>query len=229
MPISPLILKQFDLFKQLPEEAISLLGEQTKLAEAPRRKVVMEKNQRAHSLGLLLDGRLQGIDLTLDGREAGLYFVEPYDFFGELSVIDQLPAPEFVIALAPSRFLMVPTPVMHQLINTYPQVSTIINTRLARRLRESLAQRTLLTMPTPLQRVCAQLLQLSKQSSAGTSDIVFAPTHQEIAIMINTTRETVTRVFQKLQTDGVIVRQGNTLHILKIQYLSKAANGEPAE
>lgn len=229
MPVSPLILKQFDLFKPLPEESIAHLSQQAQLAEAPRRKVVMEKNQRAHSLGLLLEGRLQGIDMTLDGREAGLYFVEPYDFFGELSVIDQLPAPEFVIALAPSRFVMVPVASIHHLIQTFPQVSTLFNARLARRLRESLAQRTLLTMPSPVQRVCAQLLQLSTPSGEEQPAILAAPTHQEIAIMINTTRETVTRVFQKLQAEGVIIRKGNTLHILKIPYLHKVANGESTE
>ena len=81
MSVEPLLLKQFDLFKPLPNDIIAQLGQFAQLVEVPKRKVVMEKNQLAHSLGLLLDGRLQGVDMTLDGKEAGLYFVEPNDFY----------------------------------------------------------------------------------------------------------------------------------------------------
>ncbi|MGZ5030125.1 MAG: Crp/Fnr family transcriptional regulator [Methylobacter sp.] len=229
MPVDPLLLKQFDLFKPIPDEIIRPLSQYAQQAEVPRRKVVMEKNQHAHSLGLLLDGRLQGVDITLDGREAGLYFVEPKDFFGELAVVDQLPTHEFVISLVPSRFVTVPANIILQLINEVPQVAAIVNARLARRLRETLAQRTLLTMPSPLQRVCAQLIQLTIKNPSGEQIITLVPTHQEIAIMINVTRETVTRVFQKLQTNGVIVRNGNSLEIKDINYLNHIASGEQDE
>jgi CRP-like cAMP-binding protein len=223
MAVSTLILKNFALLQPLPDELLEQLGQQSKLIEVPRRKVVMEKNQTAHSLGLLVDGRLQGVDITLDGREAGLYFIKPNDFFGELSVIDQQPATEFVIALTTSRFVMIPSTTIRQLIEKSPQIATIINQRLAQRLRESMQQRTLLTMPSPIQRVCAQLIQMTLKNPSGQQIVVYAPTHQEIAIMINTTRETVTRVFQKLQKNGTIIREGNSLHIKNIEQLSQLA------
>lgn len=223
MAVSTLILKNFALLQPLPDELLVQLGQQSKLIEVPRRKVVMEKNQTAHSLGLLVDGRLQGIDITLDGREAGLYFIKPNDFFGELSVIDQQPATEFVIALTTSRFVMIPSTTIRQLIEKSPQIATIINQRLAQRLRESMQQRTLLTMPSPIQRVCAQLIQMTLKNPSGQQIVIYAPTHQEIAIMINTTRETVTRVFQKLQKNGTIIREGSSLHIKNIEHLSQLA------
>jgi len=229
MPVDPLLLRHFELFKPVPAEIIIPLSQYAQLVEVPRRKVVMEKNKHAHSLGLLLDGRLQGVDMTLDGREAGLYFVEPGDFFGELAVVDQLPTHEFVISLTPSRFVTVPANIILQLINEVPQVAAIVNARLAKRLREALVQRTLLTMSSPLQRVCAQLIQLTIKSTNGDQVIALAPTHQEIAIMINVTRETVTRVFQKLQTNGIIIRDGSALQIKDIHYLNHIANGEQEE
>jgi CRP/FNR family transcriptional regulator, cyclic AMP receptor protein len=36
------------------------------------------------------------------------------------------------------------------------------------------------------------------------------PTHMEIAIMLNLSRETVTRVFQTLQQEGVVQRDGTS-------------------
>ncbi|HIA13108.1 MAG TPA: Crp/Fnr family transcriptional regulator [Flavobacteriales bacterium] len=225
MAVSKLILNNFSLLQSLPDDLLENLGKQSNLVEVPRRKVVMEKNQTAHSLGLLVDGRLQGVDMTLDGREAGLYFIEPNDFFGELSVIDLQPATEFVISLTTSRFLMIPSITIRQLIEQSPQIATVINMRLARRLRESMQQRTLLTMPSPIQRVCAQLIQMT----TGEQVVIYAPTHQEIAIMINTTRETVTRVFQKLQNSGIVAREGSSLHIKKLKHLTLLASGEKKE
>ncbi|WP_413904199.1 cyclic nucleotide-binding domain-containing protein [Candidatus Skiveiella danica] len=48
----------------------------------------MSKDSPAQELGFLVDGRLQGVDFTVDGRSVGLYFVDPGDYFGELSVVD---------------------------------------------------------------------------------------------------------------------------------------------
>jgi len=128
-----------------------------------------------------------------------------------------------VIALTTSRFVMIPSTTIRQLIEKSPQIATIINQRLAQRLRESMQQRTLLTMPSPIQRVCAQLIQMTLQNPSGQQIVIYAPTHKEIAIMINTTRETVTRVFQKLQKNGTIIREGNSLHIKNIEQLSQLA------
>jgi DNA-binding IclR family transcriptional regulator len=55
----------------------------------------------------------------------------------------------------------------------------------------------------------------------GAAVIKSPPTHMEIAIMLNLSRETVTRVFQSLQANEVVKRDGATrllvpdLHILE--------------
>lgn len=225
MPVSREIIKQFSLFSSLPQSIIEILCVHATLNEVPRRKIVMQKGRVSHSLGLLLDGRLQGVDMTLDGREAGLYFIEAGDFFGELSVIDRLPASEFVIALSPARFIIIPADIMQHLIKSSPDIAAMMNNRLAQRLRESISQRSLLAMPTPLQRICAQLLKMIHTEKSGDAEINHPPTHQELAIMINTTRETVTRTFQKLQKNNIIKRQGNILIVLNLDYIFNIANG----
>ncbi|MEO1957425.1 MAG: Crp/Fnr family transcriptional regulator [Methylophilaceae bacterium] len=219
MPIAPLALKQFKLFGNLPDPIIAELSQHAQFVDLPRRKVVMQKNKTGHSLGLLVSGRLQGVDMTLDGKEAGLYFIEPNDFFGELSVIDNLPASEYIICISPAKVINIPATIIRAILKTSPDVATIINARLARRLRESISQRTLLSMPSPLQRVSAQLIHLTPDASQSDTVIADAPTHQEIAIMINTTRETVTRVFQTLQKKGLIKRNGSTLVVLNLKKL----------
>ena len=92
-------------------------------------------------------------------------------------------------------------------------------------MREGLAQRTLLSLPNPFQRLCALLLQLPAVSVQGVDTIEQAPTHQELAIMINSSRETVTRAFQVFFAHRILVRDGNALRVEKRPMLQDIAQG----
>lgn len=225
MPIPLSILQNFKLLRELPAETLARLGERMMERSFARREVVMKKGESGQVLCFLIEGRLQGVDFTVDGREVGLYFVDPNDYFGELSVIDGQPRPEFVIAVARSRVATVPRDEARALMFSTPGNAERITTRLAQRLRVVTAQRTLVGLPNPAQRVCAQLVQLAVKAADGKTLIAHAPTHQEIAIMINTSRETVTRVFQVLQARGILKREGSQLNLEDARYLNEVAEG----
>lgn len=226
MPLSPLLLQELALLRGLPRENLVHMGEQMTLRELSRREVAFNKGEPGHALCFLLEGRLQAVDFTVDGREVGLYFVDPGDYFGELSVIDGKPQPEFMIAVAKSRIATLPRQDARTLMLTTPSVAEQLMNRLATRLRQVSAQRTLLGLSNPAQRVCAQLALLNEAAGTNRGIIPQAPTHQEIAIMINTSRETVTRVFQVLQTRGIIKRDGNALSVADPAYLEAVAAGQ---
>ncbi len=52
-----------------------------------------------------------------------------------------------------------------------------------------------------------------------------APTHQELAIMINASRETVTRAFQVLFFHKVFLREGTSLKLIRSDVLKDIAEG----
>lgn len=225
MPIPLSILQKFNLLRELPAETLAHLSERMMERSFARREVVMKKGEPGQVLCFLIEGRLQGVDFTVDGREVGLYFVDPNDYFGELSVIDGQPRPEFVIAVARSRVATLQRDEARNLMFSTPGIAERVTSRLAQRLRVESAQRTLVSLPNPAQRVCAQLVQLSVKATNGKTVIAFAPTHQEIAIMINTSRETVTRVFQVLQARGILKREGSQLSLEDARYLNEVAEG----
>lgn len=225
MPIPLPVLQNLDLLRDLPTETLAHLSERMTERAFARREVVIKKGEPGQVLCFLIEGRLQGVDFTVDGREVGLYFVTPNDYFGELSVIDGEPRPEFVIAVARSRVASLPRDEARALMVSTPGIAQQVTTRLARRLRTVSAQRTLLGVPNPAQRVCAQLIQLSVKVAGGKVVIAHAPTHQEIAIMVNTSRETVTRVFQVLQARGILKREGSQLRVDDTRYLNDVAEG----
>jgi len=226
MPIAFQYLLKFPLVQDLPQDALMRLSAQMDDRLFARREVLSTKEQTRYALGFLVAGRLQGVDVSLDGRSVGLFFVEPGDYFGELSVVDGKPAAEHVIAVSKSRALFLEASLARKLIFEHPSIAQAVMARLSQRVREVTAQRTLLALPNPFQRLCVQLLLLARPSLIKQAVLESAPTHQELAIMINSSRETVTRAFQTLILRQIIERQGDHLYLLDTQFLSDVGNGK---
>ncbi len=225
MPVSLQLLAQFPLLHPLPREALEPLSAQMRLRSFARRAMVMSKDSPTQELGFLVEGRLQGVDFTVDGRSVGLYFVDPGDYFGELSVVDGMPGSEFVVAAARSTVAVLEARAARDLISMNPQLASAVMARLAQRVRAVMAQRMLLSLVNPFQRLSVQLLQLSHANAGGPATVDPVPTHQELAIMINASRETVTRAFQLLFLNNILVREGNTLTLVREDYLKSIADG----
>ncbi len=224
MPVPLAVLQGFPLLASLPQVTIAHLAQQAAEVTFAKREVVLQKTSVPNSLCFLLEGRLQGVDFTMDDREVGLYFINPGDYFGEVAVIDGSPQPEFVTAVAKSRVVFISRALIKPILFGSPKLAESLCLRLSVRLREVAAQRRILGLSNPLQRVCAQLDLLSV-SDDGQVKVRNAPTHQELAIMINVSRETVTRVFQLLQGRGIVERDGNDLRIDEPEVLRSTASG----
>lgn len=211
MVVTPELLSFFPLLRPLSPEALTQLAQEAVVQKYARRAVVLNAGVRGEHVCFLFEGRLQGVDFTVDGREVGLYFVEPGDFCGEVCLFDEGPQPEFVIVLSPAVVVCIPLAALRSVMLDTPVMVNTLGERLARRLRQMTYQRSLLGMPNIAQRVCCQLwllLPAADKERLLASEIRNPPTHMEIAIMLNLSRETVTRVFQQLQAQDVVRRDG---------------------
>lgn len=233
MAVTPELLKTFSILEPFTGPTLSKLAACSSLERYARRSVVLKAGEPEGCVCFLFEGRLQGVDFTIDGREVGLYFVEKGDFCGELAVFDEHPLPEFVIALTASTVVKVPTRELRREIMKLPEVMAMLGRRLATKLRHMTLQRSVLSLPNIGQRVCHQLWLLvdaQNRNKSGSEklahEIANPPTQKEIAIMLNLSRETVTRVFQALQTRQIVKRDGPTrLVIINPTILKQLANG----
>ena len=221
------LLKTFVLFKSLADTDLEFLCSNSLVKRYERRAVILKAGVDENKICMLFEGRLQGIDFTIDGKEVGLYFVEPGDYCGELCVFDSGVQPEHVISLNSSVVLTFSAHTIREVAGRNPGLSLQLGNKLATRIRQMNTQRSLLSLPKVSQRVCRQLWLLTvKGNSDQAEDIENLPTHMEIAIMLNLSRETITRVFQQLQRKQIVSRAGpNKLVINKIEVLRGIAEG----
>jgi CRP/FNR family cyclic AMP-dependent transcriptional regulator len=230
MAIHPSLLLQFALLRHLPASALPDVAGASLLKTFAKREVVLDKDVASGNLYFLLEGQLQATGFTLDGKEVGLYAVSEGEYFGEIAMLDGLPQPEILLANKKSQVVLVPNPVIRGLILSQPLMAEAITVGLTRRIRQQSEQRQILSINNPLQRVCAQLLLLLRFAQGqheapnltGKQTLANAPTHQELAMMVNLSRETVTRVFQVLQSNGALDRQADLMSI-DLQRIDKLA------
>ena len=223
------LLKTFKIFEGLDDGDLDDLCSRSQVRRYSRRSVVLNAGQDQNQICLLFEGRLQGIDFTIDGKEVGLYFVEPGDYCGELSVFDRGPQPEHVIALNSTVVVLISAETIRNVAMRNPQIMLKLGTKLTSRIRQMTSQRSLLSLHSIPQRVCNQVWMLIRETDTGESgpaSISNLPTHMELAIMLNLSRETVTRVFQQLQRQKLVSRKGpNELLIHDITELKAIAEG----
>lgn len=231
MAIHPSLLLQFSLLKHLPPALLPEIAASTTLKSFAKREVVLNKGGDSAHLLFLLEGRLQATDFTLDGKEVVLYFIEEGDYFGEIAMLDGLVQPEIMVAHKKSQVVMIPNAVIRGVILSQPAMTEAITTGLAKRIRAQSEQRQILSINNPMQRVCSQILSMQTPSRgrdvSPPSEWVLAdpPTHQELAMMVNLSRETVTRVFQILQSQSLVLREKDALIVSQPDMLQKVAKG----
>ena len=229
MDVTPELLKNFPILKTLTDADLERLAGYSTVRKFNRRGIVLTAGKKEENLCFLFEGRLQGVDFTIDGREVGLYFVEPGEFCGELSLFDREAQAEHVIALTPVVAVSIPVEKVRAVMLSNPIMLDFLSKKLTARIREMTFQRSLLAMPSIEQRVCCQLWMLINSNDKNFNakcEIQNPPTHLEIAIMLNVSRETVSRVFQTLQNQEIVRRSGSAkLEILKTQQLKNLAEG----
>lgn len=217
-------VSQLSLFEGLDDSALRHIAQNTEYRALEKEEIVIYKGERGAYLYFLLLGRLQVIDSTQEGRGIGIGFINAGDYFGELSVIDGLPRNATVVATSKAKLLALRRSVALELFHHQPIVVERLLKKLADTVRASAFQRVILATPSAAHRVCAMLDHLTTIAPGGLVVINNLPTQEQLAIMINTSRETVSRVMQSLIKQGVIERDFQRLIVRQQEELRRAAN-----
>jgi len=219
-------LHNIPMLRGLDPETMSFVARSLTVKRVGKGVHVLHKGGPGDHLLFLLAGRLQVVDITMEGKEIGLSFIEPGDYFGELSIIDDLPRSASIVACEVSLIALLPRPQAQALIYKNPLVAERVLKRMTASLRASSNYRAILGLPNAFQRVYALLQQFTITAPGGLVVIEKLPTQQEMAIMVNTSRETVSRAVQGLIQRGIVEKDLRRLIVRKPAELLAAANGE---
>ncbi|WP_296944476.1 Crp/Fnr family transcriptional regulator [uncultured Massilia sp.] len=217
-------LRKIPLLAELSDEEILQIKPEFRIRQYHKRDIVLQKGGSGDGLLFLLSGQLQVIDITEDGRAIGLRMLAPGDFFGEIALINNSTRSASVVALSDVLVAFLPAPIAMHLFAHSPSVARQMLRHLAQKIQRDSEFRALLSINNTAKRIYAflTLMQQKKAGEPGAPAVVEnLPTHQDIANMINTSRETVTRALLTLVQQGIVQKDSHRLIILDPEALKK--------
>ena len=217
-------LRQVGLFESLDDAEIDALSELTFTRTFTKDTVIILAEEEGDTLFIIKNGQVKVSIVSEEGREVILSLLGGGAVFGELSLLDGKPRSANVVATEDTELLMLRRTDFIQLIYKTPQIATALLAELASRLRKTDRQIEGLALLDVTSRISETLLQLaSEQGNESEEGVTIRnrPTHQELANMSGTTRETVSRVLKRLESQGYIISKGRQLIILREESWAK--------
>jgi len=217
-------LRNVSLFESLNDEEIETLSDVTFTRTFGKDSVIILAEEEGDTLFIIKEGQVKVSIVSEEGREVILSLLGSGSVFGELSLLDGKPRSANVVAIEETELIMLRRADFVQLIYKVPQIATSLLAELASRLRRTDRQIEGLALLDVTSRISETLLQLAGDQGVETTDGILIqnrPTHQELANMSGTTRETVSRVLKRLESQGYISCKGRTITILREENWSK--------
>jgi CRP-like cAMP-binding protein len=218
-------LRKIPLLSNLSEEDMLRVKADLRIRQYAKRDIVLQKGAPGDSLLFLLTGSLHVIDVTEDGRAVGLRMLQPGDFFGEIAVINGALRSASVVALTPVLVALLPRATALYLFSHSPSVANQMLRFLAEKVQRDSEFRSLLSIHNTSRRIYTFLNLLKEKKDGDVHVVENLPTHQDIANMINTSRETVTRALLALTQAGIIQKGTHKITIIKPEELQKLIQG----
>ena len=206
------ILKQIRLFAGLDSERLARID-----AIAGRRllapgETLFHAGDDAAGFYVVVSGRIKLSKLSPDGKEQILHIMGPGDTIGEVPVFAGNRFPGTAEALEPSDLLYFPAERFRALMAGDPVLAGNMTTVLARRLLAITGLVENLTLRDVSGRLAAYLVDLHRRK--GGPDIALDIPKGQLAILLGTTPESVSRALARLRDDGLISMAGKQLTII---------------
>lgn len=217
----PRTLRHVPLFSQLRDSDLELLAPLLTQREYPKNRVIRFAHDPCDAFYVVLKGQVKVMLIAEDGREVVLSLVREGDFFGEMALLDDEPYAASVIAMDDTSLLVLRRDDFRRSIRELPEMSFGLLRALCARLLEADNKIGGLMLLDVSGRVAHLLLELSAR--AGGDVIPDLPTHQVIAQMVGSSRETVSRTIGAMQAKQLVQVGDDGVRILNREALESAA------
>ncbi|MBX3424183.1 MAG: Crp/Fnr family transcriptional regulator [Pirellulales bacterium] len=216
-------IKSCELFRRLSTAQLAALEARSRTRAFARGSTIYLPQDLADGVLLLAEGRAKIGSYSAEGKQTILAFIDPGEVFGELALMGGEQREEFAEAIEKSLIVAIPRDLMVQLVEENPALSLGVAKLFGmRRLRIERRLKYLL-FRSNRDRLIHLVLELAerygRQTDAGV-ELKIKLSHQDLASVIGSTRETVTVLLGELQNEGLIQLGRRRLTILDLEKLA---------
>jgi CRP/FNR family transcriptional regulator, cyclic AMP receptor protein len=214
-------IRSVPLFSTLTDEEFNKLAHVFVMRAYRKNQIIFLEEETGSYMYLVLSGKVKVAKAVSGGKEAILAIHRAGDFFGEMSLLDGKTAPATVTAMEDAKIISLSGADFHKYLLHNEKVMLQIIHVLCARLRQ-VWQTQSQSHESADARIRLGIYDLAKKHGirdAHGTIIDLKITHQELADMVGTSRETVTRALAHLREQGIIEISARRMTVLNEQAL----------
>ena len=199
-------LKEIPLFTHLKDAQLREIAARCKKVQFKKGETIFHKTDMSTDLYIVDSGALKAVLSDDDGDEIVLARFEAGAFFGELSLLDGQGRSATIVADSDSELSVLSQPVFLDLVTKDPRIAIALMTTMVGRLRKADEKIESLAFQEVGERLIRALLDGSSRQEKGPRGFLTGAkrTHKELASMIGSSREAVSKCMKLLASTGVV-------------------------
>lgn len=217
------LLKKVPIFKHLNDQAIAKLAAISEVVSHDLDDVIFEKDATADALYIVLSGQVRIEQKYRDGRRKTLAYMAREHFFGEMAIVTHHKRCASAIVCESTELLRIGKEPFLSLLRKDVELCYGILQEICERLRSADEEIGNLTFRNLPGRIASKLFDLADQFGevvdGGGTVLKLTITHYDLADMVGTNRESISKYLSKFRKEGAIETRGRLIVIKNRQKL----------
>jgi len=207
---------QVYLFSALEPADTDTLTKHNHVRSYPANAILINEGDNTDSLYVILEGEVKAYACDENGKEVILNILHAGDYFGELSLIDDEPRSASIMTLTKTKVMIISKANFKKCLSENSDLAFNMIRALTRQVRNLTDNVKNLALMDVYGRVAHTLMDLAKEkNSQGNMEIKPKLTHQDIAQIVGSSREMVSRILKELAIGHYISVTKNSIIINK--------------
>ncbi len=199
--------ENFNLLESLTMKEMEELGKMTSMKNSSKGQVIYFSEDVSNRIYFLKAGKVKISRYSQDGKEVIINILGPGEIFGELALMDQGNRNEIAEVTEEAVICGVDINDLEQMLAMNPKFNLRITKFIGLKLKRIQNRLTSLIFKSSEERIRGFIKEISEEHGKIIGDEISVKlnlTHEDIAKLTATSRQTVTNVFSELEKHGVI-------------------------
>lgn len=215
-------------FSHLNQDELEIINEITSLKKYKKDEIIFFEGEKGNHIYIIKKGKVKMLKMDQNGDEQILNIFKKDDILAEVIVFDKENYPATAIALNDVELFSIDSNKLSNIFIEYPQITVKIMKVMSNRLRRAQQNIRDFGLKDSKSRLASLLYHLAEKHGKKNKDnkisLSLFLTQKELANMIGTTRETVSRTLNEIERKGIISTSRKKIVINNLKELKNLMN-----
>ncbi|MCC3144468.1 Crp/Fnr family transcriptional regulator [Halanaerobium sp. Z-7514] len=218
------IVKDIPFFSSLTNSEIELIDQIVIKRTFKKGEYIFFEGEKGDKFYIIEEGQVKLIKMIANGDEQILNIFSKNDIIAEIVAFDKGNYPASAVTMSKTRVLVFEQERLEELILDHPQIAVKLLREMSHRLRRAQENVRDLALKDSSARVAGLLVFLARRYGEKKKDKIvldLSLTQKELANMIGSSRETVSRVLAKFENQKLIKTSRKKIYIFELDKLKE--------